>query len=143
MNHDQFDNDREQLITDIVKKAAYRICFTKNFYEMASSKWPELNFILQPQAVYLPPDQIDEKVDRRNIVLVTGIRPVKDVLFALECWKNFKMKFKDSSRSFLIVGPTIDEKYAEKVFKELGEFLGFLTIFLRCLTFNDFQTSSL
>ena len=119
MNHDQFDNEREQIITEIVKKAAHRICFTENFFEMACSKWPELKFILQPQAVCLPPDQIVEKVDRLNIVLVTGIRPVKDVLFALECWKKFKMKFKDSKRSFLIVGPTIDQNYAEKVFKEL------------------------
>ena len=78
LNHDQFDESRITLISEIVEGASHRICFTQNFLEIATSRWPQLKFILQPQAVSIPPNLKVENMVRRTVVLITGIRPVKD-----------------------------------------------------------------
>ena len=54
----------------------------------------------------------------KNILLIAGIRPVKDVIFALDCWKNYsESKNNNFDFKLLIIGPIIDEEYSTKVFK--------------------------
>ena len=96
--------------------AEFRVCFTDNFHSIASKMWPLLQFDIQPQSVTVQPLPCFNNISRQ-LVLISGIRPVKDVMFALECWNNYMNNYPNESTQFLIIGPIIDHEYAQRVFQ--------------------------
>ena len=118
VNSDVNDNDRKSVIDAITLDAHFRVCFSINVYKVACETWPSLEFKVQPQSVALQPSLSPGKVENR-VIMISGIRPVKDVLFAIECWQDYKCSNPDDCMEFLIIGPIIDEEYGQKVFLAL------------------------
>lgn len=55
--------------------------------------------------------------DGRNVILPAGIRPVKDILFAIDCFMKVHEKYRDDS--LLIIGPVIDQAYYQEALLRL------------------------
>ncbi|XP_047478753.1 glycosyltransferase 1 domain-containing protein 1-like isoform X2 [Penaeus chinensis] len=57
------------------------------------------------------------------IVLIAGLRPVKDVLYVAEAWSNWNAEREGRGR-LLIMGPALDAHYARQVHSEASRWCG-------------------
>ncbi|XP_063598597.1 glycosyltransferase 1 domain-containing protein 1-like [Penaeus indicus] len=57
------------------------------------------------------------------VVLIAGLRPVKDVLYVAEAWSNWNAKREGRGR-LLIMGPALDAHYARQVHSEASRWCG-------------------
>jgi len=118
LNCDLEDFEKKAVIDALALGAFGRVCFSPDFGRIAGKLWPFLQCDVQPQSVPIHPRPDPEKVSNK-VVLVTGVRPVKDVLFALECWRTYLQPRPESTLELLIVGPILDHDYGRAVFKDL------------------------
>lgn len=118
--NENISNSQDKTIIDaLTLGAAHRICFSKDFDIICNKLWPSLHFNFQPQAV--PTGLCRLYYSKKYILLICGIRKVKDPLFAIQCWNHFKKSYPDYTINFKIVGPVIDHVYAKEVFKAIDE----------------------
>ncbi|XP_027235287.2 glycosyltransferase 1 domain-containing protein 1 isoform X2 [Penaeus vannamei] len=57
------------------------------------------------------------------VVLIAGLRPVKDVLYVAEAWSNWNAEREGRGR-LLIMGPVLDAPYARQVHSEASRWCG-------------------
>ncbi|XP_037798212.1 glycosyltransferase 1 domain-containing protein 1-like [Penaeus monodon] len=57
------------------------------------------------------------------VVLIAGLRPVKDVLYVAEAWSNWNAEREGRGR-LLIMGPALDAHYARQVHSEASRWCG-------------------
>lgn len=124
INEQKDDLEHEFILNEAIRKS-------KGIWAVSKALAGEIQkrFKVHCDILEIPPsiDEIDRnfnsakllkaRKDGRNVVLPAGIRPVKDILFAIECFLKAHEKYQDDS--LLIIGPVIDQAYYQEVLRKL------------------------
>ncbi|CAL1537334.1 unnamed protein product [Lymnaea stagnalis] len=128
------DPDALHIMTEVIMKAKFVVCFSTIIRDKAITLWPRVclsKLVLIPQAVHInmssfnlmmylsgrPEVSCLTSSHQRPIVFVFvgGIRPVKNPVYLVPTFQDWHER--DKRVILLIVGPKLDENYCSRVFE--------------------------
>ncbi|XP_059178001.1 glycosyltransferase 1 domain-containing protein 1-like isoform X2 [Physella acuta] len=133
----EFSKDPEAMtvMTEVVMKAKFVVCFSTTIRSKALSLWPNVchaRLVLIPQAVHTSMSSfnlitylssrpevgcLQSSSQQKPVIFVFigGIRPVKNPIYLVSTFQEWHAR--DKRIILLIVGPKLDEQYCTKVFE--------------------------
>eukprot|EP00656_Telonema_subtile_P056107 TRINITY_DN8892_c0_g1_i1.p1 TRINITY_DN8892_c0_g1~~TRINITY_DN8892_c0_g1_i1.p1 ORF type:complete len:365 (-),score=88.68 TRINITY_DN8892_c0_g1_i1:318-1412(-) len=120
-----WDHDSEAVMSVAVAQAAVIVAFNQPLADLAQKKWPDHSArlrVISPSVVVPVPSegyslhaQLGVDASTPVLLLVAGIRPVKDPLFALEAMEQLMSTH--PAAVLLVVGPSRDDDEYSKRFQ--------------------------
>jgi glycosyltransferase involved in cell wall biosynthesis len=126
INHDIFNKEHAEIMIDLLDNAAAITVFTKDGKNKITSVFPHLEdkIVIVPQSVWFPNEEPEKRwilpTGRPSILLPSGLRRVKDVLYLMEELIILQQEYSDLN--FIIAGLRLDEDIFSSVQKLCDQF---------------------
>ncbi len=119
INVDLYDNRKKQTMEKLLKQAEALTVFTEDARDKVLQQFPDMTNKIHviPQSVAIPEFENDARFHlpegTPKILLPAGLRPVKDVLYAVEAVDRLRSVYPDIQ--FLLVGEVLDSEVENAV----------------------------
>lgn len=123
LNIDVYDSNKYNIMKKCVTKAKQTIVFSNVMKKLSYDYFNIQSTIISPSVDVIHSTlNCPININKFTILFLTGIRPVKDVLFTLYNFSEWHLN--DPSVQLLIYGPILDKEYADVIFNIIDKLPG-------------------